>query len=72
MLQFNLDNLKELDGGRTPLSLRCSVEVDAGEGTFRLLPLPDEIDRVLQVAVASIAERLTDQLDGATAYYGKP
>jgi hypothetical protein len=57
---------------RTPLSLRCSVEVDAGEGTFRLLPLPDEIDRVLQVAVASIAERLTGQLDGATAYYGKP
>jgi hypothetical protein len=57
---------------RTPLSLRCSVEVDAGEGTFRLLPLPDEIDRVLQVAVASIAERLTEQLDGATAYYGKP
>lgn len=59
-------------GERTPLPCRCSVEVDATDGTFRLLPFPDELDRVRQAAVASIAERLAEQLGDVPCYYGKP
>ena len=59
-------------GERTPLPCRCSVEVDAGDGTFRLLPFPDELDRVRQMAVASIAERLAGSLGEIPHYYGKP
>ncbi len=60
-------------GERTPVPFRCSVEVDAADGTFRLLPLPDELERVRQVAVARLAERLADSLEeGIPSYYGTP
>jgi len=60
-------------GERAPVPFRCSVEVDPADGTFRLLPLPDELERVRQVAVARIAERLVDGLEhGTPAYYGSP
>lgn len=59
-------------GERTPLPCRCSVEVDAADGTFRLLPLPDELDKVRQAAIASIAARLGAGLGDVPCYYGKP
>lgn len=60
-------------GQREAYPLRCSVEVDPGEGTFRLLPLPDELERVGHVAVSSIARDLSEGLDSSVpAYYGKP
>lgn len=60
-------------GRREPVPLRCSVEVDPGEGTFRLLPLPDELERVGHVAVAAVARELSDGLETTIpAYYGKP
>jgi hypothetical protein len=53
--------------------LRCSVEVDPTRGTFRLIPLPDEIERVQQLAVERIGATLDDELgDGTPSYYGRP
>ena len=60
-------------GEREAYPCRCSVEVDPGEGTFVLRPLPDEIERVEQFAVASIAGRLRAGLsEGVPFYHGKP
>lgn len=60
-------------GETHPYPVRCTVEVDPLEGSFRLLPFPDEVERVQQLAIGSIAERLGEQLpDGTPCYYGRP
>ena len=59
-------------GLRAAYPVRCSVEVDPGEGTFRLLPLPDELERVKGMAVAAVAAALAEGLKGVPAYHGKP
>jgi hypothetical protein len=61
-------------GEKQPYPLQCSVEVDPTRtDAFRLSPLPDEIERVQQLAVGSILERLRVALpDGCPAYYGSP
>lgn len=56
---------------RYPMS--CSVEVDPAMGKLRLLPMPDEIERVRTLHVGSIAERLHEGLsEGINAYHGRP
>lgn len=53
--------------------LRCSVEVDPAEGTFRLLPLPDELERVEDCAVDLIWSLLKVGLPSTVpAYHGTP
>jgi hypothetical protein len=55
--------------------LACSIEVEPTRGLqfFRLMPLPDELERVEALAVASIGERLVEGLDDAIpAYQGRP
>lgn len=53
--------------------LNCAVDVDPAECKLQLLPLPDEIERVTQLAVASIGDRLEAGLaQGVPAYYGAP
>ena len=60
-------------GEADPYPVRCTVEVDPIEGRFRLTPFPDEIERVQQLAVGSIAERLAEALpESVPAYYGRP
>lgn len=59
-------------GERDRYPVRCSVEVDPADGTFRLLPFPDELERVKAMAVASVAERLASELKGVPSYHGKP
>jgi rhodanese-related sulfurtransferase len=60
-------------GEESEYPVRCTVEVDAMAGSFRLIPFPDEIERVQHLAVASIAERLAAGLpEGVPHYYGKP
>lgn len=55
------------------LPLRCAVEVDPARGAFQLLPLPDEIERVQHLAVASIRDRLSELLPEAVPFYfGRP
>lgn len=54
-------------------ALRCAVEVDPAMARLQILPLPDEIERVWALAVASIGERLREGLsDGVSMYQGKP
>lgn len=58
-------------GEDTRFGLDCSVEIDAERGRFRLLPLPDEIARVSNLVVASIAERLNERLpESVPCYHG--
>jgi hypothetical protein len=57
--------------------LRCSVEVDPSLGRLQLLPLPDEIERVMLQAVESIGGFLSGELareggEPIPAYYGRP
>ncbi len=60
-------------GERALYGFHCSVEVEPLNQTFRLMPLPDEIERVQQLAVQSIGERLAESLnEGIPAYYGNP
>lgn len=53
--------------------LRCTVEVEPGDGTFRLLPLPDEVERVRFMAIDSVGDRLAHGLtETVPHYFGKP
>jgi hypothetical protein len=60
-------------GLRKPIPVRCAVEVFPSEGTFKLVPMPDEIERAQQEAVQRVAERLAEELpETVPAYFGKP
>lgn len=52
---------------------RCAVEVDPAMGRLQLLPLPDEVERVTALAVASIGARLRAGLAASVpCYMGSP
>jgi hypothetical protein len=61
-------------GERARYPIACSVEADPTKTEpFRLMPLPDEIERVGQLATDSIAERLREQLpESVPCYAGTP
>jgi hypothetical protein len=65
-------------GEREEYLVRCAVEIDPINRVFQLLPMPDELERVLDLAQAGIHKRLTTALsaiDGQAAipvYYGEP
>jgi anti-sigma factor ChrR (cupin superfamily) len=60
-------------GEQTPVYVACTVDVEvAMPKPFRLIPKPDEIERVLQVTVSSIGERLRAGLpEGVACYHGR-
>jgi hypothetical protein len=60
-------------GEQTPVYVACTVDVEvAMPKPFRLIPKPDEVERVLQVAVGSIGERLRAGLpEGVACYHGR-
>ncbi len=58
-------------------AIRCALEVDTTRCAFQLVPLPDEVQRVQQLAIKSIGDRLRNGLpdglpEGVWAYYGRP
>lgn len=59
-------------GERDLYDVRCDIEIDARNQQFQLVPKPDELERVLDLAQASIRERLSDELKGVDVYYGRP
>jgi hypothetical protein len=60
-------------GEDQPYVIRCSVEVDPMRSEpFRLLPMPDEIDRAQQRAMESIRARLAEALPDVPVFYGCP
>jgi hypothetical protein len=53
--------------------IECAVEIEPSLGKLRIVPLPDEIERVEQQAMAAIRARLDEGLEGAVpCYYGQP
>jgi anti-sigma factor ChrR (cupin superfamily) len=60
-------------GEQTPVYVACTVDVEVAQPKpFRLIPKPDEIERVLQVATASIGGRLRAGLtEGVNCYHGR-
>jgi hypothetical protein len=60
-------------GEQTPVYVACTVDVEVAQPKpFRLVPKPDEVERVLQVAVGSIGERLRAGLpEGVACYHGR-
>jgi hypothetical protein len=54
--------------------VRCAVEIDAANQRFTLTPLPDEIERVIDMAQASIRNRLEEGLaePEIAVYAGEP
>lgn len=60
-------------GETEAIGVRCSVEIEPTNGTFRLLPLPDELEMVRHVAVSRIGERLKEGLaEAIPCYHGNP
>jgi anti-sigma factor ChrR (cupin superfamily) len=57
-------------GEQTPVYVACTVDVEVAQPKpFRLVPKPDEVERVLHVAVGSIGERLRAGLPEEVACY---
>jgi hypothetical protein len=61
-------------GERSPVYLNCTVDFEVSrQKPFRLLPMPDELERVQAERMADIAARLTAGLpESVPAYYGSP
>lgn len=66
-------------GEQTPYRVRCGLDYDVPNQTILMAPLPGEIDRAVEMAQASIRDRLENELvllaghETATpVYYGKP
>lgn len=54
-------------------SVECALEPDAGNGTFRVIPLPGQLECAVESAVAEIAEQLRKGIgDDVALYFGKP
>lgn len=58
-------------GERDEYLVRCGIEIDATNQVFQLIPLPDELPRVMDLAQASIHTRLEGALE-CPVYYGVP
>lgn len=59
-------------GEREQYNVRCGIEIDTRDQRFQLIPLPDELPRVMDLAQASIHQRLCAALEdsGIPIYYG--
>ena len=58
-------------GEREEYLVRCGIEIDAANQRFQLVPLPDELARIVDLAHASIRRRLESSLQ-CPIYYGNP
>lgn len=54
------------------LVIRCAVDIRPKEGKLQLIPLPDEIERVKNLAIVGLAGRLRDGLGDVPSYFGRP
>lgn len=45
-------------------TVECALEPDAGNGTFSIIPLPNEIENATDAALAEVAEMLESHLGG--------
>jgi hypothetical protein len=61
-------------GERQPYLVKCAIEIDSVNERFQLIPLPDELERVVDLAQASIRGRLETAVADKKipVYYGEP
>jgi hypothetical protein len=61
-------------GERAIWTVECSVDFEVSRGSpFRLLPCPDEVERVIAVHMATIADRLQAALPPTVPFhFGSP
>jgi hypothetical protein len=61
-------------GERTEYKVRCAIEIDTVNKQFQLVPMPDELERVMDLAQADIHKRLSEGLaeKKIPVYYGAP
>jgi hypothetical protein len=50
----------------------CDLEIVPAEKKFRFRPIPDEIERVTDAALAGIRDRIADTLQDIAVFYGSP
>ena len=63
----------DVAGEREPLEVVCFVEPDPRNQTLTLVPCPGEVQRAVDVAQASIRERINAAVgDKIRVYYGTP
>jgi hypothetical protein len=55
-------------------SVECALEPDAATGTFRVIPLPGQLELAAESALAALGEQLRAELgeSGVGLYYGRP
>lgn len=54
-------------------AIECAVDTDPARGLLQLIPLPDEIERVVDRAVADVIDGIRESLeDGVRLYHGAP
>lgn len=54
------------------VTVLLDLEIIAHEQKFRLCPLPDELERVTEAALAGIRDRIEGELNDAAIFYGTP
>jgi hypothetical protein len=59
-------------GEREEFIVRCAIEIDTINKMFQLVPMPDELERIVDLAQASIQKRLAKGVGDIAIYYGKP
>ncbi len=59
-------------GARLEKPVRCSVEVEPADCKLRLLPLPNELERVLQDTLDDIAAAIAERIEDIPVYLGQP
>lgn len=50
----------------------CDLEIVPQHSAFRFRPIPDELERVTDAAIAGIRQRIEDELDGVAVFFGSP
>lgn len=53
-------------------TVNCDLDILPHEQVFRLCPLPDEIERVTEAALAGIRDRIEGELKDVAVFYGTP
>lgn len=61
-------------GERAEYKIRCAIEIDTMNQQLQLVPMPDELERVMDLAQADIHKRLSEGLaeKKIPVYYGAP
>lgn len=55
------------------LAVTCAVDVDPGRGLLQLMPLPDELERVTEIALNGLRKFIAGAVDeGVKVYLGRP